>query len=242
MTNMPKYASQNGFTLLEVLLAVSITAGIGIGATQLLSSIMATSQATEQRFLQLRYMQRMDLLMRRDFWQAAGRAIKDEYGSVKKALTTDSHYLVEFTRAGQGLRKGKHRANLQRVAYALRSHDSEFCADAIKDPSASTTGNCFIRFFWPVLDQASDSAPPIVQVLLDDVEDVSFAFRGQAIDFGNPNNTIRNDDWQEEWPSPFVMPNMILDLAQVKVTYTLKKLGEIERIYEVPRHAFIRPL
>ncbi len=194
---MHKYSSQKGFTLLEVLLAVSITAGIGIGATQLLSSIMGTSQATEQRFLQLRYIQRMDLLMRRDFWQASGRAIKDEYGNIKEALTTDSNYLVEFTRSGQGLRKDKNRSNL-------------------------------------------DSELPIVQVLLDEVDEVSFSFRGQAIDFNTPENTIRNDEWQEEWPSPFVTPDMTLDLVQVKVTYTVKQMGEIERIYEVPRHAFIR--
>jgi len=237
---MNKYSSQKGFTLLEVLLAVSITAGIGIGATQLLSSIMGTSQATEQRFLQLRYLQRMDLLLRRDFWQASGRAIKDEYGNIKQALTTDSNYLVEFTRSGQGLRKNINRSNLQRVAYAVRSHDSEFCNDAIKDPAATESSNCFIRFFWPVLDLAPDSEAPIVQVLLDEVDEVAFAFRGQAIDFDNPDNTIRNDDWQEEWPSPFVTPGMTLDLVQVKVTYTVKKLGEIERIYEVPRHAFIR--
>ncbi len=231
--------TQKGFTLLEVLLAVSITAGIGIGATQLLSSIVGTSQSIEEKSMQLRYIQRMDLLMRRDFWQATNREVKDEYGNTKQALTTDSTYLIEFTRSGQGLRKDKNRSNLQRVAYAMRSHESDSCIDAIKDPNATESGHCFVRYFWPVLDLAPDSKPPIVQVLLDEVEEVAFLFRGQAVDFVDPNNTITNNDWQDQWPSPFVTPDLTLDLVQVKLKYSVKKLGEIERIYEVPRHAFI---
>jgi len=40
---------QAGFTLLEVLIAVAITASIGVGAVQLLSSIIDTKQATDIR-------------------------------------------------------------------------------------------------------------------------------------------------------------------------------------------------
>jgi general secretion pathway protein J len=181
----------------------------------------------------------MDLLMRRDFWQASNREVKDEYGNIKQALTTDSSYLIEFTRSGQGLRKDKNRSNLQRVAYAMKSHESEDCIDAIKDPNAAESGHCFVRYFWPVLDLARDSEPPIIQVLLDDIEDVTFLFRGQAVDFTNPENSIKNNDWQDQWPSPFITPDLTLDLVQVKFKYSVKKLGEIERIYEVPRYAFI---
>ncbi len=231
--------TQKGFTLLEVLLAVSITAGIGIGASQLLSNTSNINIATKERFMQLRYIQRMDLLMRRDFWQLAGRKIRDGY-TIHDALISNTDYLVEFTRSGVALRDGRRSSGLQRVAYAMRSHDSVYCKDAIKDPNTNKPSNCFIRLFWPVLDRAADSPEPIVQVLLDDIEEVSFWFKGQVIDFTNPSNTIRNNDWQDVWPSPYITGTMESDLLQVKIKYKVKKLGDITRIYEVPRHAFIR--
>ncbi len=239
---MPRnYKSQQGFTLLEVLLAVSITALIGIGASQLLSSIVNTSGTTNDRALQLRTIQRMDMWVKRDFLQLAGRKILDENGDFKEALTTDSDFLIELTHSGQAnaaFSKSK-KSNLQRVAYAVRGHESEYCKDAYKNPNIED-GKCLIRLFWPVLDMAPDSPAPTVQVLIDNVVEAAFYFRGQSLDLVHPENTIRTDSWQEEWPSPFMTGDMISDLVQVKFVYSVEKLGEIERIYEVPRYAFAR--
>ncbi len=231
---------QQGFTLLEVLLAVSITALIGIGASQLLSRISNTSVMTEQRSNQLRNIQRMDLWLKRDLWQLTGRKTLDEFGNPKDALTSQGEFLVEFTHSGQGMIPfgDKKRSNLQRVAYAVRSHNSEYCEDAIKPINDEETGSCFIRLFWPVLDLAPDSKPPIVQVLLDEVESVEFQFRGQTLDLSNPNNSIRNNEWQDTWPSVYKTAEMVDDLVQIKMRYEIKMLGQLERIYEIPRHAY----
>ena len=240
MTMPRSHLNQQGFTLLEVLLAVSITALIGIGASQLLSSIANTSSTTNERASQLRTIQRMDLWVRRDLWQLAGRDVLDDFGTPKPALTNDSDFLVEFTHSGLSnapFSKIK-RSNLQRVAYAVRGHDSEYCKDAYKDPSTED-GQCFVRLFWSVLDLATDSPEPIVQVLLDNINEAAIFFRGQTIDPVNPENTIRSDDWQDAWPSPYRSPGMIPDLVQIKLVYSVDKLGEIERLYEVPRFAFV---
>ncbi len=235
------YQSQGGFTLLEVLLAVTITALIGIGASQLLSSIANTSASINERSSQLRTVQRMDLWVKRDLWQAAGRKVLDENGDYREPLTNDSDYLIEFTHSGQANAAfgSLKRSNLQRVAYAIRSHDSEYCKDAEKQISEEV-GNCLVRLFWPVLDLAPNSEGPTVQVLIDNIIEAAVYFAGQAVDLTDSNNNIVTQGWEENWPSPYISPGMISDLAKIKLVYSVDKLGEIERIYEVPRHAFIR--
>ena len=242
MTNQINH-SQQGFTLLEVLLAVAITALIGIGASQLLSSISNTSITTNERALQLRTIQRMDLWVKRDLWQVAGRSVLDENGTYRQPITNDSDFLLEFTHSGQAnsALSSVRRSNLQRVAYAVRSHDSDYCKDAVKKTDdEETTGNCLVRLFWPVLDLAPSSEGPLVQVLIDNIIDANVFFAGQALDLANSANNIVTQGWEEDWPSPFMSPDMISDLAKVKLVYSVGKLGEIERIYEVPRYAFIR--
>lgn len=244
---------QSGFTLLEVLLAVSITALIGVGASQLLSSTAETKSVTEKRAAQLKEMQRADFLIRRDLTQIAGRDVSDSYGNALAAVLSDptqTDYLMEITRSGLAPlpvfdeenidEDASSSSNLQRIAYAVRGHDSDYCKDVPKpvfDDNDAYNKQCFVRIVWPVLDQTSDTEP-MVQLLLEEVEEVDVLFRGQLIDFNDPNNTIRRDEWLEEWPGPYWTQNLTPDLVQLKMVITSKQMGEITRLYEVPRFAF----
>ena len=78
-------------------------------------------------------------------------------------------------------------------------------------------------------------------MVLDQIEEVRFFFRGQLIDQQNPINSVIIKDWQEQWPSPYMTNNLLADLAQIKVEITTKQLGQIERWYEVPRYAYTQP-
>lgn len=240
---MKNLHSQRGFTLLEVLLAIAITAVVGALATSMLSNIITANDATEKRAMQLRDLQRMDLWLKKDIWQINNRKVRDLYGDHSKTISTDGDFGFEFTRSGvpripnQELK----RSNMQRVAYGVRSHDSEYC-EAAKQRiefrgDAAAEGSCLVRWFWPVLDQAPDTEP-VIQILLDDMEEGRFYFRGQIIDTENPDNNQRSNNWQEEWPPATLTANQIADLAQIKFEYTVPLLGTIERIYEVPRYAF----
>lgn len=229
---------QKGFTLLEVLIAVTITAMIGIGASQLLSSVANTKQTTEVRSSYLTYLQRMDTFLRKDLQQIAGRQVRDVYGQLAPAITSNGDYLVEFTHSGISIDLVEEikASNLQRTAYAVRGHSHDFCKDALKP--IDSNGNCFVRLFWSALDQTGESEP-FVQIILDDINEAQVFFRGQIIDPNDPNNSQRSDEWQESWPSPFMTEGMIADLVQIKMTFDLDKLGKIDRIYEVPRYAFL---
>ena len=233
----------NGFTLLEVLLAIGITAVIGLGATEMLSNIITANHVTDNKAQLLSDLQRMDLIVKRDLWQVSNRPVRDLYGDHTEVLKSEGDLGFEFTRSGvpQIPHQDIQRSNLQRVIYGVRGHDSEYCETAKerieRKGDRIAEGNCFVRWFYPVLDQAPDTEP-VIQVLLDEIDEVEFLYRGMIIDTKDPANNIVSNDWQEEWPPSTLTEDQMPDLAQVKLKYTVPVMGTIERVYEVPRYAY----
>ena len=155
--NPPAQAAKRrrGFTLLEMLVALAVFAVIGVMAGGILSGMVQLSEFTHQRGDALQEAQRAFSVIERDVLQLAGRTVRDEFGASKPALTVGGETLAEFTRAGRRNPLGEPRAQLQRVAYALRD-------DAL------------VRLLWPVLDRADDTRP-LAQTLLTGVEQAAFA-------------------------------------------------------------------
>lgn len=65
---------QRGFTLLEIMIALTIFAVISTLAWQILDGAMRTSSATDTRAAKLNQLQRAWSLMERDFFQLQARA------------------------------------------------------------------------------------------------------------------------------------------------------------------------
>lgn len=236
--------NQKGFTLLEVLLAITITAFIGVGATQLLSSIINTKTATESRSNDFKVTQRADTWIKQDLWQVAGRQTHNSLGSKSEELSNQGDYLLEFTRSGLTSLpfSEETNSNLQRIAYEIQPLESDDCELARENKQAEEQDSendhyCFIRLIWPELDDVQGQ-DPLKQILLDDILDVKFQFRGQIIDPNDPNNSLRSSDWQDSWPPLYIPNGAFADPAQIQMTLTLPKLGEVVRIYEVPRFAY----
>ena len=154
-TNYRTHAS--GFTLLEVLIAISVTALIGLGAWQLLNSAIRTYELGQENLQSLSLLQRAQLSIERDFAQVVPRAIRDEFGDYQPAIMNgEDFYAVEFTRAGWRNPLQQKRSELQRVAYEL--NDGQL-----------------LRHHWKVLDRAQDSQP-VTRRLLEDVERFEIAY------------------------------------------------------------------
>ena len=140
-----------GFTLLEVLVAMSIFAIIGLGANKMLRTIIDTHEVTTTKNGELTSIVRAFNVMERDFSQIVSRPIRDEYGeSVEPLMVGTGQYFVELTRTGWNNPAQVKRSVLQRVAYEIEDEK-------------------LIRHFWLVLDRAQDSET-ISQELLDEVK------------------------------------------------------------------------
>ncbi|GAA3920159.1 type II secretion system minor pseudopilin GspJ [Litoribacillus peritrichatus] len=147
-----KSKSQQGFTLLEVLLAIGITALIGISSYTLLSQTIRTKESLSSQTERLRQFQLAATMIQNDFRQIGSRVVRDQFGDHLTTLQVGGyniHGFVEFSRNGISNPLKLKKSNYQRVAYKL---------DEDK----------LIRVIWPVLDRAADTEPR-TQTLLEGI-------------------------------------------------------------------------
>jgi general secretion pathway protein J len=143
----------NGFTLLEVLVAMAIFSVVGLGANQMLRTVIDTHQKTKVQIKDFSDLSRAFTILERDMSQTVPRSIRDEYGDpLPPLMLSTGPYFIEFTRTGWSNPIGLARSNLQRVAYDLNEEGQ------------------LERNFWLVLDRAEDSEA-ITQIILSGVED-----------------------------------------------------------------------
>ena len=147
-------ANRLGFTLMEMMAALAIFGVIGLMATQILTGTIRVGETTRERGEALSDVQRAMDIIGRDIMQLTRRTVQDELGESTEPVVVSGTSLLELTRVGWQNPLGKHRSELQRVAYAHRD-------------------DTLIRLFWPVLDRAP-GAEPIPQILLKGVTEAGF--------------------------------------------------------------------
>lgn len=163
-------APPRGFTLLELLIALSIFALVAAMAYGGLNTILRTTEAIDARAHALRALQLAWLWLERDLEQYVDRPVRGEYGETRPALrlATPEGDLVVFTRDGWSNPLGEARSGLMRVAYRLQDET-------------------LYRRWWTVLDRAQDSraiARPLVQGVI--------GVRVQVLD--------DHRRWHAQWP------------------------------------------
>ena len=168
--NKPMHRQQQGFTLLELLIASIIFAVMAVMAYGGLANVMDNSEASKKALLRLKQIQQTVSILNRDFSQIIQRSIRDEYGNPQPFLTTqnDTDNIVELTRGGRNSPPVLLRSSLVRVAY--RFDDDKL-----------------VRLQWPQLDR-SPNMEAKKSVLIEDAEKVSIRFLDQ------------NNEWQQQWP------------------------------------------
>ena len=155
-TRNPACVACAGFTLLELLVALSIFGLVATLSYSGLSAVMTQQSQTEIAADRLSELQKLYLIMQRDIEQVVLRPIRDEYGDVQPPLVGGENF--QLTRAGWRNPAGRQRSNLQRVGYAIEEQQ-------------------LVRYSWAVLDRAQDSEP-LVQLLTEAVERIQIRYLG----------------------------------------------------------------
>ena len=204
-----KYKHNNkntGFTLLELLVSITIFAVMSVMAYGGLSSVISNSESSKMALTRLQEVQQTMVNIERDFSQIAKRDIRDEFGSVRAYLITDdnSDLLIEFTRNGRRNPAGLLRSNMVRVAYKLENGDLK-------------------RLYWPQLDRVQGMLPH-ENTLLSNVTIAELQFLDS------------NNEWHSQWPplnASATPNNTSLALTAIEYKITLEDWGEISRLFKV---------
>lgn len=198
--------SRDGFTLIEVLVALAVFGVLSVIAYMALGQTLSNADLLTERMERLKAVQRTIRYLDSDLMQTVPRPVRDVLGDgYLPALSTNfaSEYALEVTHGGWTNPAGLPRGTLQRSAYRLE--DGEL-----------------IRYHWRVLDRTINNEP-IGVVLLDGVDSIEFRY------------LITNDETSEQWP-PVNTPGPAgfrLRPRAVEIVLTLADEGEIRRLVEI---------
>lgn len=195
---------QSGFTLLELVVAMSIFAIMAVMAYGGLDQVLRAKDASEEVMDQVARMQLAWSLIGRDLGQAMPRPIRDILGDSEAAFIVGDESLIEFTRGGWPNPLRRSRGYLQRVAYRL-------------------DGDKLQRLSWNVLDRAQDSEPRVTD-LIEGVEAVELRVRQANGEWGSG---LDSDDGEEG--ASTAMPSAIelrLEIAGLGTVNRLFRISE----------------
>jgi len=206
MDPMRRKQGESGFTLLELLIAITIFSIIVSFVYAGLNAVLDSKQRTDKHLAWLAQLQLGMNLMQRDIEESVERPIRNEYGDSQAAMTSDgfSGLLLELTRGGYANPMKLPRSDLQRVGYQLEEEK-------------------LYRLTWPTLDRAQNSEPRR-QLLFDGVKEFDLVFFDQAMERHTrwpPQATAGKDKVTTPLPKG------------IEATLELDKWGKLRRLFSV---------
>ena len=212
------HSPESGFTLLEVLIAMAITAFVSVLSYQTLSTALAGIESARTESERLHEINRAFTILSRDVRQMTNRPVRDEFGQMASAVSGGelARDPLRLTRSGWHNSTGAPRSTLQRVAYRLEEDK-------------------LLRLSYPVLDRTT-AIEPTETVLIDGVEvfELRFLPSVTALEVDR-NQVIDRRFWQENWVADVGFTDKIIDPpAAIEVRVILSDWGELERLYVMP--------
>ena len=196
--NNMKY--KKGFTLLELLVALSIFSVLSVMAYAGLQTVITTKTTTQQAAERIADVQLVMMRISNDLRQAVSRKIRDEYGDFSPAMQSEKNgdVTMAWTRAGYRNPAQLTRSNIQRVAYKLEQEK-------------------LIRITWPVLDRAQDTEAMESEVI-SNVDSIEWRY------LNNEN------EWLSSWPEEGEKIGLYPLPKAVELTLELQDWGKVKRL------------
>ncbi|MEJ2589951.1 MAG: type II secretion system minor pseudopilin GspJ [Candidatus Thiodiazotropha sp.] len=198
-------AGIRGFTLLELLIAITIFAVIASFVYAGLKVVLDTKKQTDEYLDRLTHLQLGLNLMQRDIEQTVDRPVRDEFGDPQAALRSggQSTLLLELTRGGYANPMKLPRSSLQRVGYQLEDET-------------------LYRVTWPALDRAQNTEPHR-QRLFGGIKGIEIVYYDQAM------------AKKTEWPAQKTGAQQTVTALPkaIEVDLELDKWGNVRRLFPV---------
>ena len=193
-----------GFTLLELLIALSVFSILSVMAYGGLRMVLDAKARTEAQANRLVELQTAFTFMERDFELAVGRSVRDSFGERQPAMSGGGIgvAVVELTRSGYRNPTGATRSTMQRVGYKLA------------DGTIS-------RLTWAMLDQPNLSEA-FERPLLKGVKKLELRYLDKT------------NSWQPDWPPSRGTSDASLLPKAVELTVELEGMGSVKRVFRVP--------
>lgn len=208
-----------GFTLVEVLIALAITAFVSAIAYTSLSTALSGVESTRAVADRTYELNRAWMIISRDLRHFVARPVRDEFGEREPAMMGGpaARFLLSFTRSGWHNPNDNLRSNLQRVNY--RVEDGALWRDS-----------------YPVLDRAPDT--PVREVrLLGGVEYLEIGFLGSLAEVQTVGDTVKLEtrNWRDSWVVDTSAPDIQLEPpVALELRLQLEDWGEMRRLYALP--------
>ena len=215
---MRSRGASQGFTLVEVLIAMAITALVSIIAYSGLAAALSGAEVLRAAASRSHDVHQTLGLLSRDLRQVVNRPVVDEFGQLAPALTGGelAREMLSLTRAGWHNSTAAPRSTLQRVQWWLEE-------------------DTLWRGYFPVLDRAPGTEA-IETAVLEDVTRFELRFLSSTARLeSDRNDVIDRRDWQENWVADLSQPGQLpAPPVAVEVVMEIAGLGEIRRTYVLP--------
>lgn len=200
-----KYPGKSsGFTLIEVIIAMSIFAIVAVLSYTGLQSVINSKTRTEASLDRLQQLQMTMLTLSTDMQHLSNRDGHDSLGGKLDKLTTNNtDYIIDFTRSGWRNPAKQARSTLQRVAY-LMDEDK------------------LIRIYWTHVDRADDDAR-IERTLISNIDKLELRFLDEKNEW--------QSDWPSADSQTSGTPSQLP--AAVEIILTMNDWGSIKRLIRV---------
>ncbi len=221
---MRPLSEQQGFTLIEVLLAVSITVVVAAMSYQGLDAAMKLAQRSEAEADRIQQLNRVFYIFAKDFLHVVPRKVRSAYtDGYEDAFFYQplSVPMLGFTRTGwtNPLAERFQRSQLQRVNYHY-------------------DGESLIRYSWQMLDRYDDSKVTEITLLTNiDSFQINLLYNSRLINNnGNNANAARKkkSQWTDKWP---ITQDENRASEQIPMAIELKLeiqgWGEVRRLFEI---------
>ena len=181
-----QHSKLQGFTLLEILIAMAIFALIGLGAHSILTRVLDSNELSRDRIERLQELQRAMLFIERDITQAVPRAVRIEGQQNDIVMSGGADVLdsetdgIAFVRGGwQNPQLVLPRSTLQAVGYRMQEEQLQ-------------------RVYSNYVDNVF-GAEPKVRTVLNNIEDFQVQFLLSATNIQSNGRDDENAGWNDSF-------------------------------------------